>query len=189
MNNSLIVVDDFYKDPFTVRELALKSTFESNKGSSYFMRTKAYLPFELIQNIEKIFGREIDLADGNWVENPQYNGTFYMLDPNKKPPEHIHHDQHEWVGVICLDTTPPMNKVVVDATCFWTHLSTGRDRAKDIKVVDSLSSQGNNLHAWHLEDVVAHKFNRAIIYPGARFHSARIGTYSRLNQLLAFSLR
>lgn len=189
MRKSVIVIDDFYRDPFTVRAKALNAEFVSDVGSSYFLRTKSFLSEELILNLESIFGKELNLEDGNWDGSSVYNGTFYALDPKKNVPSHIHHDMYEMVGVICLDTTPPANKTLQDATCFWSHLRTGRSEAKDYKVVDKLCNDGADLRLWNCEDVIVHKFNRAIIYPGARFHSARITSLTRLNQLLAFSFK
>lgn len=189
MNKELIVVDDFYSDPFTLREKAMNAEFRANIGSSYFMRSKPFIQLELVRNLETLFNRTLNLEDGNWDEKSVYNGSFYMLDPDKSPPKHIHHDQHEWVGVLSLDTTPPINRSVPDATLFWMHLRTGRSSAKDITKIDELSEEGNNFNRWMITDQVIHKFNRAIFYPGARFHSASIGSVSRINQLFSFSFK
>ena len=189
MQKNLIVVDDFYSEPFSIREKALAFDYYKNLGSAYFLRSKPYITLELISSIESLFGKTLDLEDGNWDASSVYNGSFYVLDSTKTPPSHIHHDQHDWVGVVSLDTTPAINKIVPDATCFWTHLRTGRSAAKTIKEIDPLSYEGNNLHSWQLTDQVVHAFNRAIFYPGERFHSAKIGSVARISQLFSFSFK
>ena len=182
----LLIIDDFYEDPFKIRELAEKVEYFSDHDSGYFHRSKSHLTFEVLAKLEGAIDREIEI-DKNWDKDTTYNGSFYVISPNKPLPQHVHHDQHDMVGIVSLSTNFN-NDNLGDGTCFWRHKSTGKTKARTVLDVDPLSKDGDHLDRWIMTDFIGHKFNTLILYPGARFHSARIGKLDRLNQLFVFNL-
>jgi len=184
---NLLVIEDFYSDPFRIRELAERVEYFHDHDSGYFHRSKSYLTFEVLAKLENLLGNEV-IIDENWDKETTYNGSFYVVSPDKPLPQHVHHDQQDVIGILSLSTTPSEENLG-DGTCFWKHRRTGRIAAKDVKEIDPLSDDGNRLDKWVMTDFVGHRFNTIILYPGARFHSARIGKLDRLNQLFTFNVK
>lgn len=183
----LMVVENFYDDPWKIREIAEKSEYFEDHDSGYFSRTKPYLSFGILNKLEKLCGMEIAI-DQNWESSSTYNGSFYITSPNKPLPQHVHHDMQHMVGIVCL-SSDYVNESLADGTCFWRHKATAKTKARSTLEVDPLSSQGKDLSRWVMTDFVSHKFNTLILYPGLRWHSARIGKLDRLNQLFVFNFK
>lgn len=76
-------------------------------------------------------------------------------------------------------------------TAFWRHRATGADRIDvgDEDLLEKVRGDWNNESAWTMREIVPMKFNRALIYEGAYFHSrypfAAFGTGPEDGRLIA----
>ena len=100
MTKSIIVVDDFYADPYSVRDLALNSDFEV-KGNFPGQRTRPFSHDGIRDGIARAVGDSIAL----WPED-NYNGAFQFSVANDQTWVHADHTTI-WSGVVFLTPSAP----------------------------------------------------------------------------------
>lgn len=202
-NDDLIIIDDFYQDPDKIRELALSCEY-STKDSAFFSRSSAFFVEGMRKVFEDIIGVEIPYdtswintreVDGSSVSNGHcFNGTFYKRtgEEDRKIANHIHHDCHDWVAIIYLSKDCPEEY----GTLMWEHIDTQRSftsdtyrRCKETK--NGFDPIPKNKKDWRVIDDVEYKYNRLLVYNGAKFHSANLPdkdkNIERINQLWSFN--
>ena len=120
MRVNSIVVDDFYINPWEVRDFALKQEF-AVRGNYPGQRTVSFLNDSLKQTIQGVVGP----FAGNvtyWSED-QYTGAYqYTVATDRS---WIHADSTtDWAGVCYLTPEAPLSS----GTGLFRHIKTGRSR-------------------------------------------------------------
>ena len=160
MKVKLIITDDFYSNPDSVRAYALSQPFEV-KGNYPGMRTKPYLPEDLKQAIQNIVyfagGRVTD-----WMESSGYTGAFQVCTAMDRT--WIHADSYNtWAGVCYLTPDAPLSA----GTALYRHKESGDYERKDVD-----HNEGYDYTKWDMVDYVANKYNRIVLYRGNLFHAS-----------------
>jgi hypothetical protein len=162
---SIVVVDNFLKNPGEHREHALKLEYEKKKsvGVRSKLKNNNYAYKKIFENI---LSRNII----HW--NGTVNGCYQWC----KSGEHVvyHTDAQSYAGVIYLTPDAPL----ASGTSFWKSKNSGlmEYRARDHKL-GNLTFGSKNEHLkdpdqWELVDQVANVYNRLVLWSGKKIHSA-----------------
>jgi hypothetical protein len=159
MKLNLIIAEDFYDDPDTVRSFALAQPFDV-VGNYPGVRTK---PF--INDVVKIaISKLVETTAGpvtNWHEDCGFTGAFQLCTANDRT--WIHADSYNtWAGVLYLTPNAPLS----GGTSLYRHKATG-NRAK---VDDDYESY--DYTKWEEVDRIGNIYNRLILYRGNMFHAS-----------------
>lgn len=160
MNINLLIIDDFYTNPDSVRNYALSQTFDV-VGNFPGARTKPYLPDDVKAAIE--WNMQFAGKVTNWLntDHAAYTGAFQLTSANDRT--WIHADYNNmWAGVCYLTPNAPHTS----GTGLYRHKETGEYR----RVTDD--HEGNDYTKWDLFDVIGNKYNRLVIYRGDLFHAS-----------------
>jgi hypothetical protein len=158
MKTSLLIIDDFYTSPDTVRSYALQQPFEI-KGNFPGARTKPYLSSDIKGAINQIMSFAGGVTD--WFDGADCTGCFQIATSNDRT--WIHSDHFNmWAGVLYLTPNAPHTS----GTALYRHKSTGQ-----YSRVDS-DHEGYDFTKWDQFDVVGNKYNRLVIYRGDMFHAS-----------------
>jgi hypothetical protein len=166
---SPIVIDDFYIDPYQVREFALSQEFDV-RGNYPGQRTISFANdsiLEIIQNAISYAGGKV--MDWNISE---YTGAFQYTTSWDR--SWIHADQTtSWAGVLYLTPNAPLSA----GTGLFKHKETGLfaaprnpDGGYDVELLNKINVDAQDMTKWELVDRVANKFNRLVLYRGDLFH-------------------
>jgi len=169
MRISPIVIDDFYVDPYGVREMALNENFEVS-GNYPGARTPPFLNKSIFDIVQK----SIEFAGGkiiNW-DNSEYTGAFQFTTSRDR--SWIHADETTmWAGVCYLTPKAPLSS----GTGLFKHKETGLESAPkngdgsyDRELMKLIYRDSQDMTKWELTDRVANKFNRLVLYRGDLFH-------------------
>ncbi len=154
----IIIIDNFYTDPMTIRENALKMEYDV-KGNFPGVRTKPFLTEGIREKFESIIGRKI-----KYWPTDAYNGSFQYTTENMK--SWIHRDLTEWSGIVYLSPHAPAN----GGTKFYRHIPTGKMYAETSQIEDQMNSDTYNQDNWELVDTIGNVFNRCVLFRGKRTH-------------------
>ena len=169
MRISPIVIDDFYVDPYRVREMALNEDFKVS-GNYPGLRTAPFLSdsvFNIIQSVIQVAGGKIL----NW-DDSEYTGAFqYTISRDRS---WIHADETTmWAGVCYLTPNAPLSA----GTGLFRHKETGLESAPknidgsyDKELMKLVYRDSQDMTKWEMTDRVANKFNRLVLYRGDLFH-------------------
>jgi len=161
MNINLIVVDDFYTSPDTVRQYALQQEF--NVTGNYPGRRSA--PY-LSDDVKNAIAHNMQFAGKitDWFNHDpaaSYSGAFQIATSNDRT--WIHSDFHNmWAGVVYLTPDAPASS----GTAFYRHKATGKYRR------DPVDYEGYDYTKWEKFDVIGNKYNRLILFRGDSFHAS-----------------
>lgn len=162
MQIKLIIVDDFYQNPDSVRSYALSQEF-SVYGNYPGSRTKPYLPDDVktaIQNIVYTAGGKIT----DWLENSGYTGAFQICTSTDRT--WIHADSfNTWAGVCYLTPDAPVSS----GTALYRYKST-----KEYEHTEKSNQryEGWDYTKWDKTDYVSNKYNRLVLYRGNLYHAS-----------------
>jgi hypothetical protein len=179
---SFVVVDNFYQNVDSIRELALSQTFEYHINYHKGKRTEDVFRFEgLKESFESILNCKII----NW-DKYGVNACFqYCIGGDQLV---YHYDGQEYAGIIFLTPNPPPQS----GTSFYRSIHTKNMKCQDD---DSIVFKNGYLDPTEFEavDVVGNKYNRLVLFDAKMFHAASgyFGTNinnGRLFQLFFFDL-
>ncbi len=170
-NLSIIVVDDFYSNPFDVRNFALKQEFNVTGGFPGF-RTKPLINDTIKEGIEYVVspwgGRVTD-----WFEDGCTGAFQYTTEEHHS---WIHSDGgNHWAAVLYLTPNAPISS----GTAFYRHKITRLEKyehksetptEKDLKHPYLRDFKDNT--KWEMTDYVSNKFNRLVLYKASLFHKS-----------------
>jgi hypothetical protein len=157
MKVNLIIVDNFYINPDSVRSYALSQPF-GVIGNYPGKRTAPYLGDDVKNAIQSIVynagGKVTD-----WLENSGYDGAFQICTSQDRT--WIHADTYNtWAGVCYLNPDPPLSS------------GTALYRYKETKeyVKTNNDYDGYDYTKWEMTDYVSNRYNRLVLYRGALYH-------------------
>lgn len=176
---SLIVVDDFYREPEKVRELALTTKYMDVTALNYpgYQSIKSYSSDEILKTFEKIIGVDLTLKQSELTF-----GKFRIMLAGKESRLKVHIDGvSDWTGLVYLN--PPES--CQGGTAFYRHKGTGLEgRISDIEAQGMGFSSWRELEKqlinkdtllqdqWEATMFVGMKFNRLVLFKGNNlFHS------------------
>ena len=153
---SIIVVDNFYRNPMEVREFALKQNFSVTGNFPGYRTDQPYATDELrdlMQSYLKPFGMEIDI----WNNEPCYhNGMFQYTTTEDRSWIHADSINTDMAGVVYMTPDAPV--------------SAGTGFYKPKNPVDLSPPNGKDITKWHLVDQVGNVFNRLVLYNSHLWH-------------------
>jgi len=159
----LWVVDNFYEDPYALREFALKQEFQNDLRFYKGKRTEnVYHTPQIRQRFEEIMGVKTRDFPGQGT----MNGVFQYCTPEDLLVHH--HDGQTWAAMIFLTPDAPFET----GTSFYRHKQTG------ITLADPPKSDVYSMHGFYdrtkfeLIDQIGNVFNRLVIFDARCLHSA-----------------
>jgi len=162
MRTNLLITDNFYSDPDSIRKFALEQPFDVT-GNYPGKRTKSFLTPDIKDAIQTIIwnaGGEIK----NWYENNGFSGSFQITTAADR--SWIHTDHHNtWAGVLYLTPDAP----VAGGTGLFRYKENGATMAREM---GDRSYDAQDMTKWDLYDIIANKYNRLVMYRGDLFHSS-----------------
>lgn len=164
---SIIVVDDFYSDPYTVREFALAQEFVESPSYHKGKRTPRQFLFPGIrEEFERLLRRKITL----WEEHA-HNGVFQIC--TAADPIVYHSDLQTYAATIYLTPNAPLD----GGLRTLRSRVTGALRDPPQGRISQLTYTNNLLDPtkWETVDQVGNVFNRLVIFDAKLLHAA--GTY------------
>ena len=199
-DNRVVVVDDFYADPYAIREIALLAEYEEKNTGNYpgCNSITKFWSEDITQRISQITGDSVDLSDKS------YCGKFRFVCKHDVARIKIHSDSfHEniWAGVIYLNL-PEHCDGTNSGTTMYRHKASGLStvplnpiEAQKIGVSNYedfqkfVETEGVDKSLWSPELRVDNKFNRLVLFRPWMWHSMEdhFGsdvTNSRLTQLV-----
>lgn len=163
------IVDDFYKDPYAVRDLALQQEFYDDEG--YIgKRTRDQFDFPGLKHaFEEILGKRIT----HWCSDHGMNARFQINWAGQRLV--YHSDAQRWGGMIYLTPDAPVSC----GTSTWQHRKT---KYHSMDMVDYANGETEALvydeRTWvdrtpYEEcDRFGNIFNRLVLFDGRYIHSA-----------------
>jgi len=173
---SLIIIDNFYKNPYETRNFILTQEF-TVRGNYPGQRTISFANEHLKSIIQKYvepFGGKIthfptpspDGSDAHGI----YNGSFQYTTIRDR--SWIHVDEYNsWAGVLYLTPNPPVSS----GTTFYkfkdgTICKRDRDILKNNEEIDRWSQ---DMTKWIEIDNIGNVFNRLILFNSNNYHMSR----------------
>jgi hypothetical protein len=177
VNPTFITIDDFYEDPYKVREYALTCEYDGDKVSGNYnngnapwpgkMSKKPYLVPGLDLNVSKMLKRNVIQHLG------KDSGKFRISKVTDTSNNLVHADDSLnncplYAGVVYLNP----NVIDTEGTIFYKHkpsnerVLTSKDEYKRIVA----NGEDKDISYWQRELVSYVTWNRLIIYPGHMFH-------------------
>lgn len=169
----LIVIDNFYENPYETRNYILTQDFKV-RGNYPGQRTISYANQHLKDIIQEYVmpfaGKIIDFPmpdDTNKDNNSIYNGAFQYTTSRDR--SWIHMDGfNNWAGVLYMTPNAPLTS----GTGFYK-FNDGTFCEKDQIILDNKKETDNfsqDLTKWEQVDKVGNIFNRLILFDSKRFH-------------------
>ena len=160
METNLIIVDDFYSNPYGVRDFALSQEF-SVRGNYPGMRTKSFITEDTKNTIQNILRNAGGLVT-NWHIEDGATGSFELA--TAKDRSWIHSDHfNTWAGVCYLTPNAP----ITGGTALYKYKKTGAIRASELEAYES-----QDMTKWERYDTIGNKFNRLALYRSDLFHTS-----------------
>jgi hypothetical protein len=194
MMQDFIVINNFYEDPYAIRDQAL------NVGMYDFIsdipgQRSAGVPLDqslqLKSKFESIIGKPItrwDTFTGKNGKDEKMNTCFQLVTEGEKT--WAHHDATGWAAVVYL--TPDADPD--SGTGLFTHIPTGisewdpSDPNTDLNFHDDRFDESK----WRCNLEIKNQFNRAVLYRGALYHRSMVPGFGcnyingRLTQVFFF---
>ncbi len=177
---SILVVEDFYKEPDSVVQMATSAEFVEDERYYKGLRSKETykLPW-----VKEEFERLLNVTITDWMTQP-YCGVFQITD--HRNPLVWHSDSQSYAAAIYL--TKGADEM---GTSFWKDKKYGYRRPPEsVEHCNEVYSEYNLLHSdnWELVDKVGGVYNRLVLWDGKMIHSASMySEKQRLVQLFFFN--
>ena len=193
INKDIIIINDFYPDPFKIREQALSMAPFPIVNELPGQRTLG-VPEEQSIEIKSRFEEILNTKITKWgffKNRYDKNNTAFQL-INKHDFNWVHHDDTDWAGVLYL--TPDADPD--SGTGFFTHKETGVYcwHPEDPTTDCNFSDDKDDFSKWQLNLEVKNQFNRLILYKSNLYHSSMKPGFGenylngRLTQVFFFNL-
>jgi len=161
-NKTVWVVDNFYSDPYAVREYALKQEFKPE--IEYFKGSRSINQY-FVPGTKEAFERIMGIKIREW-ESHGMCGRFQYC--TSQDPLVYHNDGQTWAAMIYLNPDAPY--------CTGTSLyasKNGARRTSDPNFTDDVFAGGfYDETKFELVDSIGNVFNRLIIFDAQNIHAA-----------------
>lgn len=151
---TLIITNDFYRDPDSVKKLALEKEYQQK--THYQESTKNFLPNASKEQFERLLGLPIK----NWDIYP-HNGSFRTDFQDRR-----HSSAYSYMAAVCLNEDSKCNLT------FWKDIS-GCSSCPSEAEKQALITNEEYLRddsKWTLVDSVNLSYNRLVIWDAQLFH-------------------
>jgi hypothetical protein len=168
----LIVVEDFYEDPWRIRAGALACEFSKQAQRPKLCEWLESFP---ASQYEAALLRMAELIGHNVTYEPRYQGFFRVLTASAwqrvcNSGIIVHVDKYDWLGVVGL------TEAYVGALSFYRHKSTGvAEVPPDYDARDAYPEDAGDLTRWEIIQTVELRFNRLVLFTPRAFHVAAPG--------------
>lgn len=202
MNRLIHIVDNFYKNPDAVRNLALNSAYEDVTGLNYpgEQSIHAFVSSKIKEKFESLLQKKILLDESKLTF-----GKFRLMIDDQRSWLKVHVDgASDWTGVLYLNKDDQTQ----GGTNFYRHKATGLEgppspeklkelEFKTYKELEEtiIKQDTQNLEKWRRSMFVSMKFNRLVLFRGNQLfhaHTHAFGTSiqdGRLTQNFFFNER
>ena len=154
---SILIMDNFYKNPEEVRNFALLQKFDIT-GNFPGFRTKSYLTPEVKKTIEYLLIPYSNYPNINEYMDYHYNGCFQYNTARDR--SWIHKDNYNnCAGIIYLTPDAPLSS----GTNFYKFYKENID-------TDITDKYSQDVTKWNQCDSIGNKFNRLILFNSNQFH-------------------
>jgi tetratricopeptide (TPR) repeat protein len=160
----LWIIDNFYDDPYAVREFALQQEFQTNLDYYKGSRSKQqFIVPGTKEAFEKIIGKKIT----NWTETHGMCGRFQYCTAEDDLVYHC--DSQTLAGMIYLTPDAPHSC----GTSLFAHKRTGLRNENDFGDVNVFGETGfYDKTKFELVDTAGNVFNRLVLFDAKCIHSA-----------------
>lgn len=159
----LFVVDNFYEDPYMVRDFALNTPFVEEKEWYKGHRSQhSFLTPQIKRAFEDIVGFKIT----NWSEVHSQCGRFQYCTPQDALV--YHYDDQTWAGMVYLTPDAPVDT----GTSLFQHKRTKLRHADDPGADQCFKGGFYDSTQFELVDTVGNIFNRLVLFDARCFHAA-----------------
>ena len=167
------VVDDFYEDPYAVRDYALQQVYYENQGAVGLRTLEQFLFDGVKERFEQIMQRSIPdhTESGYGWYDKGINGRFQSCKAGVTSVFHM--DAQSWAGVIYLTPDAPPQS----GTSFYRHKVSKIRHNDEINWDAGEGIRVFNQHTfidptpYERVDTVGNVFNRLVIFDGKLLHS------------------
>ena len=162
MQTNVIITDDFYGDPDSVRQFALSQAFDVT-GNYPGSRTKSFLNPDIKEAIQTIVwpvGGEIT----KWYDVDGMTGSFQLTTAADRSWIHTDHF-NKWAAVCYLTPNAP----VTAGTGLFQYKKNG---ARTSVEMGNEAYDAQDMTKWIMYDVISNRYNRLVMYRGDLFHSS-----------------
>lgn len=161
LDKRIFVVDNFYKNPHTVRDFALKQKFVDDIRFYKGRRTNQQFFVPGTKEIfEKIIGQKIK----SWEQHGMC-GVFQSC--NAEDAIVYHTDYQNWAGMVYLTPDAPFEC----GTSLYAHKET-KKRHQSEDIGECFSGGFYDKSKFELVDTIGNVFNRLVIFNGKCIHAA-----------------
>lgn len=158
----IFVVDNFYADPYAIREYALQQEFKEDLRYYKGKRTEERFFVPRTKEIfESIVGQSITVWDDYGM-----NGVFQTC--NAEDPLVYHIDLQQWAGMVYLTPDAPFQA----GTSMYAHKETRARHVSDPGIDVAFDGGFYDATKFELVDTIGNVFNRLVIFNGKCIHAA-----------------
>lgn len=173
--NKIVIVDNFYKNPDTIRKIILNSPASSSgKFTGYYPDLRQYMNFDLASFKSSVSDISEKVFDVILLDEIQFISNIFQ-DYGKDPGAYSapHADPNYFSGIIYLNSP----EECVGGTAFYRNKKTNKEYSlnsiddKPVFKNEFLTKSDEN---WEFLDMAEMKYNRFVMYRGNIFHNAYI---------------
>lgn len=182
-NSSIIVIDDFYEDPCSVREQALKLNFSRASGTTYPGRqANSHQDWMWVwKKLRQRIHEQVDAPSPKPIPTPQGMFRLALATDEALRLDGVHQDVQRWAGVIYLSRSCDCKGGVA----FFKHKETGLTASsRDLEYLlfghltaknpDEVQTEVlaylRDMKNWEQIDMIPMKYNRAVLLMAQCFH-------------------
>ena len=177
MKKDIIVINNFYEDPYAIRDFALSQTFPllDNFPGQRTVGVPDDMSNELKNKFEEILGLEFPDWQPMRKRGQVHNTCFQLITEGTQ--NWVHHDETAWAAVVYLTPEPDPDS----GTGFFKHIATGIDEWSPNDATTEIYDydEAFDHSKWNCTLEIKNQFNRAIIFPGTYYHSSMVSGFGR----------
>lgn len=160
MKTNVIIVDDFYSNPDSVRQFALNQEFKI-RGNFPGMRTVSFINEDVKDTVQTILWNAAGEIT-EWNVGDGLTGCFEIATAADRSWIHTDHF-NTWAGVIYLTPDAPLS----GGTGLFMHKRTGARTSAELAQYES-----QDMTKWDMVDRVGNRYNRMVLYRSNMFHTS-----------------
>lgn len=182
LDPNVLIIDNFYDDPYAIRKIALESEYYDYGYSNGFpdglgpfsgvMSKTKFIPKNLDAKLSKLLNKHL------YSRNHSDHGYFRITKKNDPCNLTIHSDScitdmpdNKYVGIVYLSLDEHSKEI--PGTILHKHLPTNSESCMDTNHQLELINNNafHDMSQWEQTFACKFKFNRLFIYPPHKFHS------------------